>query len=247
MIKNAAAVLAAILVLNQRKHAAELTLDEEMALLDQKEQARKGGKPAVQAGPTPEQLKEQALLQKLKLETETRTQRERALAAQEESAASRRAVQTPKDYSTWKAQVAAFDDAVAQRRSTGGMNQQMRDQIQKQIDAHDARSNADIAASTQAVAPPAATGPAPGEPGSPEHKQIQSGRATYHLAQRLRLPQRAAQAGNAVARAVTPWFQRKQPQTGVSSNAPLKAPTPAAVSTQGIASVEKPVNGVGPN
>lgn len=236
MIKNASAVLAAVLALNQRKHAAELTLDEEMALLDQKEQARKG-KPVVQARPTAEQLKEQAMLQKLKLEAETRTERERALATQAETAASKRAVQTPKDYATWKTQVASFDNAVKRGQHTGGMTRQMRDQIQKQIDSHDAQSNADIAASSQTAAAPA---PTPGEPGSPEHRQAQAGRSAYHIARGMRLPQRAMRAGHAVAKAVAPVFQRKQPQTGVTSNAPLKPPAAAGAPSQGITSIKKP-------
>lgn len=233
MIKNASAVLAAVLVLNQRKHAAELTLDEEMALLDQKEQARKGGKPVAPVGPTPEQLKEQAMLQKLKLEAETRTEREQALAATSKDEASRRALQTNPDYNTWKAQAAAYDTAVKQGRN-GGMTPEMRLALKNKINAHDAQANADIAASQQGASP------APGAPGSPEHQQVQSGRALYHVTRGMQLPQRFAQAGNAVAKAVTPWFQRKQPAAGVSSNVPVKTPTPSATPTQGITSIKKP-------
>jgi hypothetical protein len=265
MIKNASAVLAAVLVLNQRKHAAESaefpsdappaatppppppSAEDPMAELDRMEAAAKAKRmtpaerqrAAAEAQQKAELAKRKAeddrLLEQTRVEVATQEQRQRELAQRSEAEAAQRATRMSTQYPEWKKQIE--NHKALRARGLASMTDAQAAGIQKMIDADDLRVSEDIAKAATKASPVA---PAPGAPGSPEHRQVQSGRATYHLAQRMRLPQRAAQAGNAVARAVTPWFQSKQPATGVSSNVPLKAPASAAAPAQGITSIKKP-------
>lgn len=68
--------------------------------------------------------------------------------------------------------------------------------------------------------------------------QQQAGQMAYYASRGLQLPQSVSQAGQAVAKAITPWF--KQKQTGVTSNAPAKPAQPLQAPTQGVSSNRKP-------